>query len=172
MDSARAAQWCNECFFPNSFLSNLYFCIAFHKLTFKLRQGYNDGNYGCLMHCVMLTFICWLKPLRVGCSWIPSSCLSVSIGTIQWYIQDRMSMFVLILCPLSCWLKMLQQGTVTKLKAWARKVKSFPSWKNVRGRVSPCFSEWLTKGLKESFRLHVHLTPKKARVSVGQVHQL
>lgn len=47
-----------ECFFPNGFLSILYFYIAFHTLTFDLRQDYNDGNYSSLMHCVMLTFIC------------------------------------------------------------------------------------------------------------------
>lgn len=68
------------------------------------------------MHCVMLTFICWLKPLQVDGTWIPSSYLSVSGAVALWYIEDRMFHACPHECPQCLAEAFLTGMTVTQVK--------------------------------------------------------
>lgn len=95
----------------------------------------------------MLTIICWFKPFRVGCSWIPSSYFScqcwqnslVHLGQDVPVGPHRCSSDMLVK-------KSLRQGTVTKTTGrLSKQGRAFPLMKKCHSLCDLAFSEILTK---------------------------
>lgn len=147
-----------ECFFPHGFHSILLYCIYFHKLAFKFCQDYIDGG---LMHCCDSDIYLLIKAIERRLSWIPISCFFLLMATElcgKFRTECSMSVSISVLSVLLRSLLLAWQWRNWRPTEQTRS-RLFCHEKNVRGWViCLLFGEWLTTELKESFRLHVHLT--------------